>query len=129
MAGLKKLQQFEFPERSGGFASKYDWDEILSGETVFLQEGKDYDRDTDSFLSTIRTKANARGLGVNMVKIVAGSDVAKKYKLQVNGIVAQARPGTPEEVERWQAQAEARKEANKERAKAKREAKMSGASA
>ena len=46
-ATMKVLKKFEHKAkaRSGGFASKYDWDAILSGQNVQLDAGTDYPTD------------------------------------------------------------------------------------
>ena len=122
---LMKIQGFEFPAKGG--AAKYDWDEILNGEVVVLTEGKDYDRDREAFKTSIRIKANGRGMGVHVVSFDAGDATSKKYKLKGKGLIVQAYPGTPEQVEEWNRQAAQRKASAHAKAKAKRAAKKAAA--
>jgi hypothetical protein len=130
MAGYKKLVNFEAPERASQ-QSKYDWDEILSGDPVFLQEKKDYDRDREAMKSAIRVHANKRGLATTpstptagdacLINVDAGSELAKKHGIKANGIIVQVRPGTDEEKAHFAELEERRKQAVRDRAKDKRE--------
>ena len=69
---MKTLKKFEFPETKGGFKSQYDWDKLLSGSILQLEEGKDYSCKTANFFTMCRTQAKKRGMKVHTARVEGG---------------------------------------------------------
>ena len=53
------LKKFEFPDPTN--RSIYDWDKILSGAILRLDEGKDYKCKTGTFVYLARVQAKKQG--------------------------------------------------------------------
>lgn len=69
---MKTLKKFEFPETKGGFKSQYDWDKLLSGAIIQLEEGKDYTCKTANFFTMCRNAAKKRGMKVSVARVDGG---------------------------------------------------------
>lgn len=97
---MKTLKKFDFPEF--GAKSSYDWDGILCGKPVQLEEGegKDYNCKTVTFCSLARSAAKKRGLVIQTAKVEGG-------------VVIQSHPASKEQLKAW-ADADAKKASDKE---------------
>jgi len=110
---MKTLNKFEF-KAGVGAESTYDWEAILGGKIVQLEEGKDYECKTLTMQTLVRNAARKRGMTVQMNTNEAG-------------IVVQAKKASAEQIETWAAQDVERKEkARQKRAEAKEEANDDG---
>ncbi len=68
---MKTLKKFEFKGGSDG-RSSYDWDSILSGEIVQLEEGKDFTCKPQTLAMMARKQAKSKGMNVKIAKIEDG---------------------------------------------------------
>ncbi len=78
---MKTLKSFEFTAPVGA-KSRYDWDNILSGQIVQLEEGKDYACKPATFSTLIRSAAKKRGQTVRTSKVDGGMVVQANGKAQ-----------------------------------------------
>jgi hypothetical protein len=102
---MKTLKSFEFTESTVGRAI-YDWDKILSGKIIQLEEGKDYTVNSDTVRALAYSQAKRRSLKVKVAAVEGG-------------LVIQATPMTEEEKQAAK-EADAKRKANKEAKKAEK---------
>jgi hypothetical protein len=69
----KKLKRYDFDERGGGAASKYDWASWTDGDPWEIRKGEDYDVDTENMRVNLHAKAKQKGLKVQ-TRIVPRAD-------------------------------------------------------
>lgn len=68
---MKSLKTFEFPTTRVG-RGQYDWGKLLSGGIYQLEEGKDYQCKTVSFLALARMAAKKAGKTLKTSKVEGG---------------------------------------------------------
>jgi hypothetical protein len=104
---MKILKSFEFGESTVGRAI-YEWDKILTGKIVQLEEGKDYTVNSDTVRALCYSQARRRGLRVKVAAVE-------------NGLVIQSQPMSKDELAERDRQ-DAKKAAEKKAAKKAAEA-------
>jgi hypothetical protein len=75
---MKTLESFDFGSRAVS-SKKYNWDEILSGEIVVLEAGKDFECKPGGIRLTVKKNAEKLGLKVRS-KVVDGNVVIQAFK-------------------------------------------------
>lgn len=55
------LKKYDFPSRTGGFRSVYNWEELLDGQIRKMVKGDDFTCDANSLVMTMRNKCLAAG--------------------------------------------------------------------
>ncbi len=109
---MKTLKSFDFGPSSGN--TKHDWDSILSGKLVMLEEGTDFTCTIGTFHGNAKSRAASRGQDLKIKKVEGG-------------IVLQAGPPDAEKAAEWlQARKEKRAEEREARKAAAAEAAANG---
>lgn len=128
-AAMKTLASFNFPAKKQGAAqSKYNWDEILSGQPVLLVQGKDCDSlklmGHMAYSQARRREMTIRivGLDDKGVKAAqAGREATPCKMADAVGIVVQAEAADAAQIAEWE-KADTAKKARKAEKKAKKDA-------
>ncbi|QDU23295.1 hypothetical protein [Urbifossiella limnaea] len=68
---MKSLKTFEFPASRVG-KGQYEWAKLLNGGIYQLEEGKDYQCKTVSFVALARMAAKKAGKGLKASKVEGG---------------------------------------------------------
>lgn len=69
---MKTLKRFDFPEAASAIKAIYDWDAILSGKIVQLEEGVDFKCKVQTICMMARNQAKKRGVTVKVAKVEGG---------------------------------------------------------
>ena len=122
----KVLKKFEFAttSASGGFASKYRYDEWFDGQIWRLDQGQEFDVAPEKMRLVLKTAAHKRGfdININLIKDEGNGKVVRCKAEEATGLAVQVSPGTEEQVAQWNAQNAARKAKLREKVKAKKAA-------
>ncbi len=69
---MKTLKRFEFTEKRTGSDRRYDWDTLLNGQIVQLNEGDDYTCKVNTIIAVAKKTAEKRGQTLQYQKVEGG---------------------------------------------------------